>query len=495
MKLQGTVTDSLTSERLSGASVYLKQEAVGVETSRNGEYLLQLLAGEHRISISFVGYKTKEVIVNVQNNTVMNFALAPVSASLDAAVVSAEKTNVNVTRSETGIERLQIKQIRLIPALMGEVDILKAIRMLPGVQATSEGSSSFSVRGGSPDQNLILFDEATVYNASHLMGFFSVFNNDAVEDLKLYKGDIPPIYGGRLSSLLAVSSHELSANKFTGTGGIGTISSRLAIEAPIGKNLSVFGAGRRTYADLFLKMMPDKDIRDVKLYFYDLNGKINWRINAKNRLFVSAYDGKDKFKNENMYMNFGNRTLTLRWNSLFSEKFFMNLTATNSEYNYNIGSTNESLLGNWIAKTYDWGLKSDFTWLANSNSTFKFGISAIYHVFHPGDATAVINKEDYGVYLPHSQAVNWAIYAGNEQKISSRITLRYGLRAALFQNVGPGKVFANIYDSRGNPVFNHYSSGDFFNNYWTIEPRAGLVYAFNEATSFKANYSRSSQFL
>ena len=492
--MQGSVADSANANPLLGASVYVEQQSTGAETSANGKYSLRLAAGKHKVALSFVGYKTKIIDVELRADTTVNFTLASENIDLEEAIVSAEKRNANVTRSEMGVERLRMKHVRLIPALMGEVDILKAIRMLPGVQSTSEGSSSFSVRGGSPDQNLILFDEATVYNASHLMGFFSVFNNDAVDDLKLYKGDITPAYGGRLSSLLAVNSHEPSIEKFGGTGGVGTISSRLMLETPAGENLSIFAAGRRTYADLFLALSSDSDLKNTRLYFYDLNGKINWRINSANRISLSAYGGRDRFKNGNMFMDFGNRVMTLRWNRLLSEQTFMNLTLTNGEYNYNIGSTTASLTGDWRAKTFDWSLKSDFTATLGSH-TLKFGAAATLYVFHPGNAEAVIENENYVVAIPHSQAICWSAYAGNEQKASERLTLRYGFRLALFQNIGPTRVFTNEYDALGQAVFKEYSSGDFFNSYLSFEPRLGLAYTFDERTSIKANYARSSQFL
>jgi hypothetical protein len=253
--------------------------------------------------------------------------------------VTGEKKNANITRNEMSVEKLGSDDIRKIPALMGEVDVIKAIQLLPGVQSPSEGSSGFSVRGGNLDQNLILLDEANVYNASHLMGFFSVFNNDAIKDVKLYKGDIPARYGGRLSSALDIRMKEGNTKRWSGSGGVGLISSRFTIEGPLVKDkVSVIASARRTYADLFLPFASDPNVRDNVLFFYDLNMKINWKISDNDRIFLSGYFGRDKFGNDFAQMGYGNGTGTVRWNHLFSKKLFSNLSFIYSNYYYYLGT-------------------------------------------------------------------------------------------------------------------------------------------------------------
>lgn len=497
ISISGTITDKLNGNALPEASVYIKELKMGVSSNSLGNYKLSFSkTGQYTFVISYISYKTIEVKVDVKSTQTINFEMEAESEQLNEAVVSLELKNTNVTRTEMSTERLQMKQVRLIPVLMGEVDLIKALQLLPGVQSTAEGTSGFSVRGGSPDQNLILLDEAIVYNASHLLGFFSVFNNDAVSDIKLYKGDIPAAQGGRLSSLLEVNSLDPSdADRVRGTGGVGIISSRLMIESPIQKGRSSFFiAGRRTYADMFLKLSSDEDLKGSAIFFYDLNAKVNYVINKNNRIYLSGYYGNDRFRNKETSLNFGNSAATLRWNHLFSNTFYLNLSATISNYNYKLKGETPSLSGVWNAGISGKGIRADFSWLLNQNNTLRFGISSVYHKFQPGNATAVIQDNAYSINIPRTQGLESAVFIQNQQQLTSKLSLKYGIRATVFQNIGPTKVFSH-FDDDDTPVFDSYSSGDFFHNYWAVEPRIGLVYAFNDRLSVKSSYARTTQFL
>ncbi|RPI46658.1 MAG: TonB-dependent receptor, partial [Bacteroidetes bacterium] len=360
--VSGYVRDSATGEEMIGVNVVTVETGAGTITNSYGYYSLSLEPGFYTLVFSFVGYETESRPVRLGSDMILHVELRLSIQEIGEVTVTVEAHNENITRVETGSTQLPIQSIRKIPALLGEVDVIKAIQLLPGVQVTSEGSSGFSVRGGSPDQNLILLDEATVYNASHLLGFFSVFNNDAVKDVKLYKGDIPASSGGRLSSLLDIRMKDGNSRQFTATGGIGTISSRLTLEGPVFTDkVSFLLSGRRTYADIFLPFAGDTAVRDNTLFFYDLNGKIRFTMNDKNRFFLSGYYGKDVFANDFAGMYFGNRTISFRWNHLFSRKLFSNFTLLNSHYFYDLGTPEgEVPYFNWISFLEDLGFKGDF---------------------------------------------------------------------------------------------------------------------------------------
>jgi len=392
---------------------------------------------------------------------------------------------------------MDVKSINRIPAFFGEVDLIKAIQLLPGVLTTSEGASGFSVRGGSPDQNLILLDEAVVYNASHLLGFFSVFNNDAIKDVTLYKGDIPASSGGRLSSLLDVRMKDGNSHKLSATGGIGIISSRLTIEGPIvNDNTSFIVSGRRTYADIFLPLASNKDIRDNSLYFYDFNAKVSHRFDDNNRIFISGYFGRDIFKNQFAKMSLGNQTATLRWNHLFSAKLFTNFSLIYSKYDYSLGTPEgDASAFIWKSNLKDYSAKADFTWFLSPSSTIKFGASSTYHEFYPGTAKGVGNNTLISEYiLPGSFALEHGMYISNEHKITGRLTLKYGLRLSVFQNVGQATLY-NYNESFISIDSTVYSKGDFFKTYSALEPRLGANFAIDEASSVKASYSRTAQYV
>jgi hypothetical protein len=495
--VSGHIHDHKSGEDLIGATVYVKEIKTGTSSNIYGFYSISLDAGKYTFEFSYVGYEPVSKSIDLKENLTLDIDLAEKNQELQEVVVTGTAINENVTRAEMSSIKMDTKTIKQIPSLMGEVDILKAIQLLPGVQSISEGSSGFSVRGGSLDQNLIQLDEATVYNASHLMGFFSVFNNDAIKDVTLYKGDIPASSGGRLSSLLDVRMKDGNAKKYCATGGVGTISSRLTVEGPILKDKASFiVSGRRTYADLFLKLNSDPSVRDNTLYFYDLNAKVNYEINENNRVYVSVYYGKDVFKNPDFRMLWGNQTFTLRWNHLFSKKLFTNFTVLHSKFDYELGVPEGSANSfNWIANLKDYGGKADFTWYLNTNNTIRLGISSIFHNFVPGTARGLGADALLTEYkVENNNALESAVYIGNEQKIGSRIVAKYGLRFSHFVNVGESTIYN--YDDHFVLVDSTvYSKGKFFSPYYGIEPRIGLTFIINEKSSVKSSYSRTRQYI
>ena len=497
LNLSGYISDASTGEMLIGATVYITELSAGGAANVYGYYSIRLDAGKYQLTYSYVGYESQKLQISLKGDTTLNIKLIPQNLNLNEVVITGESFKEQISRAQMGVARLDIKSIRQIPAFMGEVDVIKALQLLPGVQATSEGGSGFSVRGGSPDQNLILLDEALVYNPSHLLGFFSVFNNDAVKGVELFKGDIPAEYGGRLSSVVDVRMNDGNSQQITGQGGIGTISSRLNLEGPIQKDKSSFMlAGRRTYADLFLALSPDKDIRDNTLYFYDFNGKANYTFNDRNRIFVSGYFGKDVFKNESFALGWGNQTITLRWNHLFSSKIFSNFSLIYSRFNYELGvPEGEANAFNWNSNMKDYSLKSDFTWFASANNTLKFGFQSTFHNFSPGTAVGIGEDTPFNkIEVAKAFALESGLYVSNEQNIGSRITLKYGLRLSLFNNIGKGTVYQydDNYDKIDSVV---YPSGEVFQNFMNLEPRFSMAYKLDEFSSVKAAYTRNVQYV
>ncbi len=495
--ISGNINDAKTGEQLLGATIYIRELKLGVVSNMYGFYSLSVPTGNYTLVYSYVGYENFEKKIELKENTTINVELQPKSKDLNEVVITDKRNNENVTKNEMSVVRMDAKTIRKIPAFMGEVDVIKALQLLPGIQTTSEGSSGFSVRGGSPDQNLILLDEATVYNASHLLGFFSVFNNDAIKDVKIYKGDIPMNYGGRLSSVLDVRMNDGNQKKFSATGGIGTISSRLTIEGPLLKDKTSFIlSGRRTYFDLFLPLMADEKVRDNVLYFYDFNAKIAHQINENNRIFLSGYFGRDVFNNSFSKLTSGNQTFTLRWNHLFSKKLFSNFMFVYSKYDYYLGTPEgEANSFDWNSKMRDYGFKSDFTLYANPNNTVKFGISSIYHIFEPGSAKGTGSQSFFNEFVvPSSYALENGLYLGNDQKINNKITVKYGLRFSMFQNIGAATIY-NYNDNFESIDSTIYKSGDFYKTFTGLEPRFGISYNLNDESSIKANYSRTFQYI
>lgn len=499
--ISGSISDKSNGEKLAGATVFVKEISNGVASNDYGFYSISLAPGKYTLVFNYVGYEKITKTIELNKSKKINIELTSLASNLEAVEITAKNKNENVRSTEMGVVKMDIKTVNKIPAFMGEVDILKTIQLLPGVISSGEGSTGFSVRGGGTDQNLILMDEASVLNASHLMGFFSVFNNDAVKDLKLYKGDMPAAYGGRLSSLLDVHQKEGNSKKFGVKGGIGLISSRLMVEGPIAKNKASFlVAGRRSYADIFLPLAPNKDIRNNKLYFYDFNFKVNAEINEKNRVFASGYIGNDVFGvnssgGSDFGMSYGNKTFTLRWNHLFSNKLFSNFTLLRSDYSYQLGSNDPNQNFTWDSRMTNYNFKNDYGYFLNPDNTIKFGIFVTYHQFHPGLIEARNDNSVLNTFkIPDSQALEYGGYIENEQKIGGLLSLNYGLRFTVFQNIGPATVY-NFDESFVKIDSTVYANGDIYNTYSGFEPRASLTYLLTENSSLKASYSRTMQFI
>jgi hypothetical protein len=496
--VSGHVKDVQTGEDLFGASVLIVDLGTGGVTNEYGFYSVSLPKGQYSLRFSYIGYASQVHKLTVDKDITLDITLQHADKNLQEVEISAEKSDANVKAPEMSVVKMDIKTINKIPALFGEVDIIKAIQMLPGVQPVSEGASGFSVRGGSPDQNLILLDEATVYNPSHFLGFFSVFNNDAIKDVKLYKGDLPAQYGGRLASVLDVRMKDGNQKKFSGTGGIGLIASRLTLEGPIvNEKTSFIVSGRRTYADLFLAFAKDKDVRDNQMYFYDFNAKVNHTFDENNRLYLSGYFGRDIFKNPFAYIKLGNATATARWNHLFSQKLFSNFTGLYSRYSYSLGTANENDPNSfiWTSVLQDCQVKGDFTYFPSTNHTLRFGFNSTLHLFDPGQAKGTSPESLFTKYdLGRDYALESGVYVSDDQLIGSRLTLKYGLRFSLFQNVGPATVY--LYDQNFKLADSaKYNTGDFFHTYWGLEPRLGMTYVLNEVSSIKASYAHTYQYL
>ncbi len=494
--ISGKVTDYQNGESLIGATIYIPELKTGTVSDIYGNFSISLLAGEYTVAITYIGYGPVKKTVLLDKDISLKIELSVRQEFLKEVEITSEKNDHNVARPEMSTFKMDIKDIESIPALFGEVDIIKAIQMLPGVQSVSEGSSGFSVRGGASDQNLILLDGATVYNASHMLGFFSVFNNDAIKDVKLYKGDIPAAYGGRLSSVLDIHMDEGNSKKFEVNGGIGLISSRLTVEGPILKDkCSFIVSGRRTYADVFLPLSSNTALQKNKLYFYDLNAKINYKIGENDQVFLSGYFGRDVFKNEFAGFQWGNGTGTVRWNHLFTKKLFGNFSANYSDYRYMLSAGGSDVSGfEWNSSMKDIGVKGDISYFLDPKNTIKFGISSTYHMIDPGMAKGTGNSVYNPVSVPNNFALESGVYAGNEEQFGQNLTVKYGLRLTAFQNIGAGTVYH--YNSSFNTTgLSIYKSGIIFNTYYELEPRLGILYEFNELSSIKASYARTNQYM
>ncbi len=491
VELRGTVTDRQTREPLTGVMVLLKNTSHGARTDTDGRYSLHMDPGVHIVTANLTGYTTAEFKVSTDTLKSLDIALESYIQELTEVVVTGRSKDHNVSSTDMGVERMHIEQIRRIPPLLGEVDILKGIQLLPGVQMVSEGGSGFSVRGGAPDQNLILLDNTTVYNASHLFGFFSVFNNDVIEGLELYKGDPPLKYGGRLSSLLSIDTKSDLPSRFQGTGGIGLISTRLMMEGPIGERTSWMVGGRRSYADLFLKLSSDEALRKSSVYFYDMNAKLTHRFSDKDKLELNGYYGKDVFSADMGGFDYGNAALSLNWGHNFSEKFRMKTGVHVSDYNYGLSSEFGVTEMDWTAGIFDAGLKVDFMQEINPWINLNYGISSTYHHFSPG-LVKMSGQEDYEV--EGNNALEHGIYLSNEHLIANRLNLRYGVRVSAFQNMGNATAYH--YDQNHEVMDStRYGSGHIYHTYVNLEPRISASFRLNEVSSVKANYAHNVQYL
>jgi hypothetical protein len=497
--LSGYIRDAESGERLAGVTVIETNQNTGVSTNAYGFYSLIIPEGGWGLRLSYIGYKTLIHSGSAGKNSTHDFTMERLDNQLGEVVIEAKRSDENVRAPSMGMVKLDVKTIKTIPSLLGEVDVVRVLQLMPGVQATSEGSTGFSVRGGGSDQNLILLDDAAVYNSGHLLGFFSIFNNDAVKNVTLYKGDIPAAYGGRLSSLLDVEMKEGDPRKIGFTGSVGTISSKLTIEGPIIKDRTTFLiAGRRTYADLFLPFAKEEDLHDIKLYFYDFNFKLSDVLNENNRLYLTGYTGRDIFKNKFSAIEFGNQTGSLRWNHIYSSKLFMNLSLIYSRYNYDLGTPDSgtgSFSFSWDSHLTDYSPRLDFTHYLTDNHKLRYGASVIYHEFFPGEVRGIGSTSGETYFkLPSSYALESGLYISDEYKVAGNLILKYGLRLAMFQNIGPGTYYE--FDNEYTPVDSTvYPAGEIFKTYSALEPRIAFTYLINDISSVKGSYSHTAQFI
>ena len=496
--LSGTVTDASNGEELLGASVWVSELNTGGTTNEYGFYSVSIPEGVYTLNISYVGYATQVVKINLTQDVVSHYELVPESTALEAVVISSERKDANVRSTQMSANSLDMKAIAKVPVLFGEKDVLKTIQLLPGVKANEVGSGFF-VRGGSAGQNLILLDEAPVYNASHMLGLFSVFNSDAIKDLTLYKGHIPAAFGGRASSVMDIQMNNGNNKKFSASGGIGTIASRLTLEAPIVKDKGSFMiSGRRTYLDMFLKLSSDEDTRNTSLYFYDLNAKANYTLGKNDRIFLSGYFGRDQFGFSDQFgFDWGNTTATIRWNHLFNDKLFLNTTALFSDYNYKVDITGDEGKDNGFtiaSAIKDFSLKQDFKYYLDPSNTLKFGWNGIRHHFVPGEIRADAYSNVNSLLLQKKYAWEAAAYISDEKEITQNLRANFGLRYSWFGQTGPGTIYT--YDADGDVASSKtYKDGEFVKTYGGFEPRVGLTYLLSEASSIKASYNRNRQYL
>ena len=494
--LSGHIRDASTGEDLPGASVIVEGQAnLGTTTNAYGFYSITLPAGKHKVRYQYVGYTNSEIEIDLFENKKNDIELVEKTYELGNIVVTGERPDRNVTSVEMGNVKMAPKEIEKIPVIFGEQDIVKTMQLTPGVKAAGEGNSGFYVRGGGIDQNLILLDEAPVYNASHLLGFFSVFNSEAIRDANLMKGSIPAEFGGRASSVFDIKMKEGNLKEYGVAGSVGLISSNLAVEGPIVKDKGSFiVSARRTYADVFLMFSKKEELQDTKLYFYDLNLKANYKINENNRIYLSGYFGRDDFGFDNEFgFDWGNATGTIRWNHNFSEKLFSNTSFVVSNYSYDInilGDVNITI-GSQIN---DLNLKQDFTWYANAQNTIKFGGNIIYHNIMPGEIKVSENSGINAETITTRKAIEWAAYVSNSQNISAKLKLYYGLRLALFSNIGPGD-FYEFSDDMELVETTTLNSFEFVKTQGGLEPRLALNYLINSRSSVKTSFNRIYQFL
>ncbi|MDI5949526.1 TonB-dependent receptor [Flavobacterium yafengii] len=505
--LSGTIIDANSNETLIGVNIVIPALKTGVTTNEYGFYSITVPQGIYSVQISYLGYQTIEESINLNQNIKNNFNLYSNETALKEVIITDNKTKIDIKKPEMSVNKLSISAIKKMPVVLGEVDVLKSILLLPGVTNAGEGASGFNVRGGGADQNLILLDEATIFNSSHVFGFFSVFNPDAIKDLKLYKGGIPARFGGRASSVLDIYQKDGNSKGFHVNGGIGLISSRILAEGPLVKDKGSFLiGGRSSYAHLFLKLSEEQ--KNNSAYFYDLNTKLSYKLDSNNSLYLSGYFGRDVFSLNKSFTNiYGNATLNLRWNHLFSEKLFSNLSLIYSDYYY--GLDLDFVGFKWDSGIKNYNIKYDFKNYISDKFKLNYGVNGIYYEFNPGtikpsDADSGINFDQ----LDKKYAFEPAIYINADHEISNKMALSYGLRYSMFYRLGQSTV--NIYENDNPVTFNSalqiyekatpigtkfYDRNKVIESYNYLEPRFSLAYQINDDQSVKASYNRMVQYL
>lgn len=502
--ISGFVKDSLSGETLIGATVAVNGKTKGISSNQYGFYSLTLEAGDYIIACSFIGYQPKLFYLKLDGNKQLNMQLLPKVNLSEEVIVSTKKRDANVRNAQMGKFTLPIEQIKTIPAFLGEVDLLKTIQLLPGIRNAGEGSAGLYVRGGGPDQNLILLDDAPVYNTGHLFGFFSIFNSDAIKNVSLIKGGMPAQYGGRLSSVLDVAMKEGNNQKFQVDGGIGLIASRLSVQGPIKKDKASFiVSARRTYIDVLTKPFVKKTsaFYGSGYYFYDLNAKVNYRFSEKDRLYLSGYFGRDVFDfvngKQSLKVNipWGNATGTLRWNHVFNKRLFGNTTAVYNDYNFTFKAAQNNFEVKLASGIRDLSLKQDFDLYPFTRHKIKFGGIYTFHTFTP---SVVSGKQDSVVFKPNNAQTKYAnevgLYVQDDWEINDKLKINAGLRYSAFQQVGKYKIYKT--DDNGNRLDSTvFGKGETVKAYGGFEPRLTIRYALNDETSVKASYTRNLQYI
>ncbi len=510
--VSGYIKEKSSGESLIGATLSAGG-TLGTSSNEYGFYSLSLPPGNYRLVFNYLGFTSFEQIIDLNANLTLNVDMVATATDLQEVVINASPKNEQVQSTEMGNKTIAIATVKKLPAVIGEPDVLRAIQLLPGVSNTNEAASGFNVRGGGADQNLILLDEATIYNATHLFGLFSVFNADAIKDVKLYKGGIPATYGGRLSSVLDVRQREGNNREFKGEAGIGLISSRLLVEAPFARKPNGEGrgsfmlAGRRSYLDLFTKL--SKSFRDNKLYFYDLNLKSNFALNENNRLYLSGYFGRDNFKLPSLVAaQWGNASGTLRWTSNWGKKLFFQTSAIASRYDYNLDNLRSGYEFSWKSDIANFNLRPRATWYVNAKNTIKFGADALAYTFRPGQISPLNNSPIRTKTFAENRAFELGLYLDNEQKISSSLAIQYGLRWSNFFRLGAEYIrqyelgaplrfdaLQNLYFRNAQTGLKAYKNNEVISQNNALEPRFSLRYLLNERNSIKLGYNKMYQYI
>jgi hypothetical protein len=494
--LNGYVKDAENGEELIGVTVYIPQLKAGTVTNDYGFYAMTVPKGTYDVQVTYIGYTQQTLTIDLNQDVSKNISLAGAVELIKEIVIEDKALDENVVSVQMSKNTINLAQVKKLPALFGEVDIIKNIQLLPGVISAGEGTSAYYVRGGSADQNLILIDEAPVYDPSHLFGLFSVFNADVIKDSEIYRGGIPARFGGRLSSILDVRTKDGNNQEFEATGGIGTLASRIAVEGPIVKDKSSFiVSARRSYVDLFLRAANEDNL----VHFYDINAKVNLRASNKNRFFLAFYAGRDVFNfGDDFGFAWGNKTATFRWNHLFNERLFLNSTVIASNFDYKLALNDEIQGFEWTSNLQELSVKNDLSYSLNTNNELTFGYHITGRRFSPGEINPTSRASIFDKLVQqHMYALDHAFYIGNQQKVSDRLTLDYGVRWSIFQNIGKGDVYSyedpqdNIDIVRTDTT--HYDMWETIKMYANLEPRLGLRYTLKEGQSLKLSYNRMVQ--
>ncbi|SEL13883.1 TonB-dependent receptor [Parapedobacter koreensis] len=491
--ISGTVKSKVNGETVIGATVSV-DGTYTTSTNEYGFYALRIPAGSHRFQVNFMSFSPYTAKISVFKDSTINISLEQSAQSLDEVVITANPGKQDLASPQMGAERVSMQTVKQVPVLLGERDALKVIQLLPGIKSAGDGGSGLFVRGGSADQNMILLDEATVYNASHLLGFFSTFNADAIKDLTVYKGGMPAQYGGRLSSVLDIKMNDGNNQDVNISGGVGLISAKLNVEGPIQEGKSSFlVSGRRTYADMFLKLSNDSSINNNTLYFYDLNAKLNFQLGNNDRLYLSGYLGQDRMGAGDLFnLDWGNKTGTLRWNHIFSSRLFSNTSLIYSNYDYKIGIKTGADEFEIFSNITDYQVKQEFQWFANNRNNVRFGLQSAYHRIRPGEVTAIGGSSFNDTRLQQRYSWDNALYASNTWKATDRLQLTYGVRLSAFGILGEGDFYQ--LDANGNVTDTlSYEKNEFVKTYLNVEPRLAVSYQLTPLSSVKASYVRNVQ--